>query len=81
MRDLLERAQNAQCSALVFTVFFGVSIETLKREAAFELTRHAYEVGGSACVKSEAAGDLESGFSHFQSAPVFDGGASKAPAL
>ena len=71
--------QNAQDR---FSVgFLGVSVEALKREAAFEPARHAYEVGGSACVKSEAAGDLESGFSHFQLAPVFDGGASKAPAL
>jgi hypothetical protein len=39
---------------------------------------HAYEVGGSACVKTEAAGDLESAFLHFQSAPALGGVASRA---
>ncbi len=61
-------------------ISFGVYIETLKGETAFEPARNAYEVGGGASVKTEAAGDLESAFSHFQSAPAFGGSASKAPA-
>jgi hypothetical protein len=31
-------------------------------------------------VKTEAAGDLEAAFGHFQSAPALVGGASRAPA-
>jgi len=52
----------------------------LNGETAFELARNAYEIGGSASVKTEAAGDLESAFSHFQSAPALGGSASRAPA-
>src|SRR5919205_2217170 len=59
-------------------VGFGVSIETLQRETALKLHRHAYEVRGGACVKTETTGDFYSSFSHCQSAPALDGGSSKA---
>jgi hypothetical protein len=45
-----------------------------------KLARHAYEVCGGACVKTEATGDLDTSFSHFQSAPPLAGGSSNAPA-
>src|SRR6185295_160334 len=61
-------------------ICFGVAVETLKTEIALKLARHAYEVRGGACVKTEATRNLDSSFSHFQSAPDLDGGSSKAPA-
>src|SRR5262249_33255598 len=61
-------------------VSFRTAVETFQLETAFELTRHAYEVGSGACVKTETTGGLDSTFGHNQSAPLLGGVASKAPA-